>query len=65
MESFLLFCNTALMLLVVALTLVDERRKPGKPRTSPFRISEKLLARDVKHREPVAPDKRRRRVPPR
>ncbi len=64
MESFLLFCNTALMILVVALTLLDEGRRRGQPRTSPFRISEKMIARDEKDRPKAAPQNRRR-VPPR
>ncbi len=50
MESFLLFCNVVLMALAVVLTVVDERRKRGAPRASPFRINEAMVARESKHR---------------
>lgn len=44
MESFLLFCNGSLVILVVVLTIMDAKRKPGEPRQSPFRINEALRA---------------------
>ncbi len=50
------------MILVVVLTLIDDDRKPGKPRTSPFRISDKMLGRNVSDHEPTPAEKRRRRV---
>ena len=62
MESFLLICNVILMGLVVALTVIDERRKRGAPRASPFRINETMVARPPKRSGPLPPAYLRRNV---
>lgn len=65
MESFLLFCNGSLMVLIVVLTIMDDRRKRGEPRRSPFRInlavSPAVSKRIAKYVRPQ-PTRRKRRA---